>query len=73
MKLIAVDHKILTFIAQNPGANIGKASKHLLSEYSGAYVRDRIHTLIANGLLIAEINEVGRYRIFVVEEKTLEA
>lgn len=72
--LLDADQKIITVIAQNPGANIGQTAKALLRDYSGAYAKDRVHTLIARGVIRAEVSPAGRYRLYLSDEnKPLEA
>ena len=42
-------------------------ARALLADYSGAYTKDRLHTLIARGQIRAEVSPANRYRLFVAE------
>jgi len=71
--LLDADLKLIEYYAGHPAANTSDGARSILSKYSGAYAKDRIQILIARGFLRAEINQAGRYKIFVVEKKPLEA
>jgi hypothetical protein len=68
-KLLKVDSDLIAYYTDHPAANISDGSRSILLNYSGAYAKDRIHTLIARGVLRAEINQAGRYQIYAVEQK----
>lgn len=65
--LLDVDRKILEYLRRHPGANTEQTARALLADYSGAYTKDRLHTLIARGQIRAEVSPANRYRLFVAE------
>lgn len=74
MQPLKVDHEILNHLGIYPGCNLEQTSKALRRDFSGAWIKDRIHTLISRGLIRAEVGTNGRYRLYLSDEhKPMEA
>lgn len=67
MDALDVDRKILAYLRRNPGTNTEQTARALLVDYSGSYVKNRILTMIARGMVRAEVSAANRYRLFVAE------
>lgn len=74
MQPLKVDHEILNHLGVYPGCNLEQTSKALRRNFSGPYVKERCHTLIARGVIRAEVSAAGRYRLYLSDEnKPMEA
>ena len=68
--MLDVDLKVLRHVRANPGTNLEQTAKAILPDYSTAYTKARIHGMIAQGLIRAEVSDIHgtpRYRLFAAE------
>lgn len=68
MNTLDVDQKILRYLRRFPGANTEQTARALLTDYSGAYTKDRLQTLIARGKIRAEVSPANRYKLYVADD-----
>jgi len=74
VKSLKVDLEIFDHLGMNPGCNLEQCSIALRRNFSGPYVKERCHTLIARGEIRAEVSAAGRYRLYLSNEnKPMEA
>jgi len=74
VKPLKVDLEIFNHLGSYPGCNLEQCSKALRRNFSGPYVKERCHTLIARGEIRAEVSPAGRYKLYLSDEnKPLEA
>lgn len=69
--MLDADLKVLRHVRANPGTNLETTARAILPDYSTAYIKARIHAMIALGLIRAEITDprgTPRYQLFAADD-----